>query len=830
MVGLATRGASAHRRPRPSRAGTFLLWVVGANPAYIDDVSERRWYHSMGLAVLMVAIFAFIGAATTLAFRFDDPRVWIVGGLVWAVAVFIVDRSITSYVERYPTFWRKLVTVVPRVALALLAAVAVSEALVLNLLSNEIEQQLVIANARSATERRDVATVTERPELDRIAANVDRLTTDRNNRTSEYAQAQLRVTCETAGGRSPGCAGVASTSEVGRGPLVRDVLEPAARAAKVAADKAQLAYDAYLVDLDPSELTDAQLTACGYVPGQLLTRVNQERCAVTARIEAAAAVPPEAIQNVVLNRVIAVFQIGEPGSSQRSASHLVHLVLFGLFLFFDLIPLIMKFSRGPTAHDEAFRAATLPTIPRFDDRRLKRSMWADHRIGKAVMEKAREVSAMFYEKLYQEQAQRRLAQDALAGAGVGPTIGLRSAGPIGPGGTATSSRPTSAATDSRQAGPNGTAIFSRPTSAATDPGIPTEDASRPQDNLEDASDPFDQQMLGPGAMLQGQFRLMKQLGQHGQYYAIYRVRDQSVNGGGPVDLVAKIALNGDEGEYGYKGLEREVEVGQGDEHPHIVPALSKVRRDERLGVAYRIMPFYPGGHLGKWIERHPARTLANMLDVGDGILAGLEEGHVGRRFRHWDIKPENVLMRDTGPRPHPVVGDWGNGKRHYQFNGQSTFELRATPDYCAPEQVIRKRDRRCYASDLYSWAAVMYYFVEETSPRRRAAERADIDPADPLEYREFILSDPTMPRLTGRTPPELAELIHRWLAFEPEDRFLPEGTRLTDDELRDRQVVSDVRRKLAEVRAGLSPEQLAMPVRSMGGGGNDAQAGRRTER
>jgi hypothetical protein len=38
---------------------------VGANPAYITEVSERRWYHLMGLAVVMVSIFAFIGAVSS---------------------------------------------------------------------------------------------------------------------------------------------------------------------------------------------------------------------------------------------------------------------------------------------------------------------------------------------------------------------------------------------------------------------------------------------------------------------------------------------------------------------------------------------------------------------------------------------------------------------------------------------------------------------------------------------------------------------------------------------------------------------------------------------
>lgn len=621
------RVASTHSAPRPSRAGDFLLWVVGANPAYIADVSERRWYHSMGLAVVMVAMFAFIGAATTLEFRFDDPKVWIVGGLVWAVAVFIVDRSITSYVERYPTFWRKLVTVVPRVALAVFAAVTVSEALVLNLLSNEIEQQLVISNAEAAAERRAAAAATEKPELDRIADNVERLTTDRDARQNDYELAQLKVTCETAGGRSPGCSDVASTPEVGRGPLVRDVLEPAAAAARTAAANAQDAYDAYLVDVSRSERTDAEMTACGYVPGQLLTQVNQERCAVTARIEAAAAVMPDAIRNVVLNRVIAVFQIGEPGSSQRFASHLVHGVLFGLFLLLDLIPLIMKFSRGPTAHDEAFRAATLPTIPRFDDRRLKRSMWADRSIGRAVMEEARKVSTTFYEKLYHEQAQEKLHHEQAQRRSAWDAVA--DPGPVGPSGTAVFSGPNPAATD-------------MPNSAATEPGIGTEDAGGRQDNLEDDSDPFDKPVPAPGVMLQGRFRLMKRLGEPRPDYAIYRVRDLSVNDNGPADFVAKIALNGDDAAYGYRGLEREVQVGHAAEGPHIVPALSKVCRDDRLGVAYRIMPFYPGGHLGRWIERHPARTLADMFDVGGGILAGLEVGHVQRRFTHWDIKPSNA--------------------------------------------------------------------------------------------------------------------------------------------------------------------------------------------
>ena len=186
-------------------------------------------------------------------------------------------------------------------------------------------------------------------------------------------------------------------------------------------------------------------------------------------------------------------------------------------------------------------------------------------------------------------------------------------------------------------------------------------------------------------------------------------------------------------------------------------------------------------------------------------------------------------MRDAGPHPHPVVGDWGNGRPNYQVNGWSTFEPRGTLDYCAPEQVTRERDRRCYASDLYSWAAVMFYFVEEISPRRRAAEHDGVDPADPWGYQDFIRSDPPMPRLAGRIPPELAKLIHRWLAFEPEARFLPDGTHLTEEELRDRQVVADVRQELDRVRARLSPEQLAIPVRSIGGGGNDGQAPQRTE-
>jgi len=321
-----------------------------------------------------------------------------------------------------------------------------------------------------------------------------------------------------------------------------------------------------------------------------------------------------------------------------------------------------------------------------------------------------------------------------------------------------------------------------------------------------------------GAKLGDRFRLVRPLGR-GVHYDIYRVRDLSANNGGPVDLVAKITRDSDEAGYGYQGLQREVQVGQGAEHPNIVPALSNVCWDDRLRVAYRIMPFYPGGHLGRWIEKHPRRTLADMLDVGGGIFAGLEEGHVERHFTHWDIKPENVLMRDTGTNPHPVVGDWGNGKAHYQFSRQSTFEPRGTLDYCAPEQVTRtrERDRRCYASDLYSWAAVMFYFVEEISPRRVAAERDDIDVETSLQYQRFIETNPPMPRLASRIPSELAELIHRWLAFEPEDRFLPAGARLNDHELRERQVVSEVRQELAGIRAGLSPEQLAIPVRLMAG-------------
>jgi serine/threonine protein kinase len=807
LVGSASRLTSSSSGRESSRAGDFLLLVVGVNPGYItDDVSERRWYHSMGLAMLMVAVFAFIGAATTLSFRFTDPRTWVVGGLVWAVAVFIVDRGITSYVERYPTFWRKVATMIPRVALAVLAAVAVSESLVLILLDNEIKQQLVIMNAQGSAERHAAATQAEQPALDQITGTngkVDRLTADLKQYKADSDRAQLKVTCETAGGHPPECAGVATTGVAGSGRLVTDRLEPDAAKAAGDAATAQRAYDAYLVDLQPPKLTDAQMTACGYSWGELLTQEAQDLCTVTARIEAAAAVSSDTTEHVVLNRVIAVFEIGKPGSPQRLGSHVVHGVLFGLFLFFDLIPLIMKFSRGPTGHDEASRAAVPPFIPRFDDRRLKQSMWADRGIGTDAMAAARRHSASFYERLYEKQSEYALARE-------------RAAYPPPPAPADTSA--------GRPAGPAGTEPFPGPDPAAADPRTGGKRQSREGDNLDEASGQHERGVLVVGATLGGQFRLVQSLGDRGQQYAIYRVRDLFAGGGAVHEFVAKIALDDRETEYGYQGLVREVAAGGEPQHPHIVPALSGVRRDETYGVAYRIMPFYPGGHLGTWNATNPQRTLAQMFEIGDGILNGLEEGH-RRGNTHLDIKPENILMQDTGPHPHPVVGDWGNGKALYRFKGPPTAQLRGTPDYCAPEQLTRRSkgpDRRGFASDLYSFAALMYDFVEEASPRQRAAERAGIDTDSPDYWRFIQDKNQVMPRLAGVTPPRLAELIHRWLAFEPEDR-LPGGHPPGAEQPGNVQAISLARRELAEVFRTLSPDQLAMPVRRMATGSEQSR-------
>jgi serine/threonine protein kinase len=170
------------------------------------------------------------------------------------------------------------------------------------------------------------------------------------------------------------------------------------------------------------------------------------------------------------------------------------------------------------------------------------------------------------------------------------------------------------------------------------------------------------------------------------------------------------------------------------------------------------------------MERIPGESLKSRLDevplpwaevvaIGLRVAHALHDLHL-QKVIHLDIKPSNVMIRDTG---EVVLIDYGFA-RHEQLPDLLAEEFRepfGTTPYMAPEQVLQ--DRADPRSDLFALGVMLYFFV--TGERPFGNPRGG-------QIRRRLWRDPVPPRaLNPDCPPWLQEVILRCLEVDPKDRY-----------------------------------------------------------
>lgn len=171
-----------------------------------------------------------------------------------------------------------------------------------------------------------------------------------------------------------------------------------------------------------------------------------------------------------------------------------------------------------------------------------------------------------------------------------------------------------------------------------------------------------------------------------------------------VDLMQKIAF--------------EIRVLSNLNHPGITRLLEVLRTKNATGL---IMPLYSSITV-KPFTAGDRLTLVQRLNWIESLLAALVYVH-SRHIVHGDIKPSNIL-EDKSKRL--VLADFGSateiGCTTDLSQSQTTFELRGSIGYCAPE-VLEQRESPSYASDLYSSGVTIYELLSGVSafPKDNAA-------------------------------------------------------------------------------------------------------------
>ncbi|MBX9397734.1 PQQ-binding-like beta-propeller repeat protein [Streptomyces sp. TRM72054] len=197
--------------------------------------------------------------------------------------------------------------------------------------------------------------------------------------------------------------------------------------------------------------------------------------------------------------------------------------------------------------------------------------------------------------------------------------------------------------------------------------------------------------------------------------------------------------------------------------------------------------FIPGPTLSAYVKRNGALPPARLRQLMAGLAEALRDIHRAGVV-HRDLKPSNVLLAEDGPK----VIDFGISRPSDSELRTETGKLIGTPPFMAPEQFRRPRDVGP-AADVFALGSVIVHAATGSGP---------FDSDSPYLVAYQVVHEEA--DLTG-VPQELAPLVARCLAKEPEDRPTPDELMA---ELRSLSASYDTQAFIPEQRTG---EQLFEP-------------------
>ncbi|MFJ7075829.1 serine/threonine-protein kinase [Streptomyces sp. NPDC098781] len=200
--------------------------------------------------------------------------------------------------------------------------------------------------------------------------------------------------------------------------------------------------------------------------------------------------------------------------------------------------------------------------------------------------------------------------------------------------------------------------------------------------------------------------------------------------------------------------------------------------------------FIPGPTLSDQVKRNGPMDPAQLRRLMAGLAEALRDIHrVG--VVHRDLKPSNVLLAEDGPK----VIDFGISRPKDSELRTETGKLIGTPPFMAPEQFRRPREVGP-AADIFALGSVLVH---------AATGRGPFDSDSPYVVAYQVVHDE--PDLTG-LPADLAPLVLRCLAKEPEDRPTPD----------------ELMRELRSVAASYDTQAFIPAQRTTSATGESAQA------
>lgn len=239
-----------------------------------------------------------------------------------------------------------------------------------------------------------------------------------------------------------------------------------------------------------------------------------------------------------------------------------------------------------------------------------------------------------------------------------------------------------------------------------------------------------------------------------------------------------LAHDGEEREWAVKVLPESVAGREGSarllREAKLISALSgrhvvrveEAGRDAAHGVIYLVMPVVPGRSLEELLLECGALEPAAAVRIAIQACKGLAVAHAAGVV-HRDVKPSNLLVRESGAEVTTVVCDFGIAKRLELYDDSNlTFTGRflGSPAYMSPEQAksSKRVDER---TDIWSLGVTLFEMLAGVSPFK------DVTTLSDLVVSICTKDAPAIQDLAPWVEPGLAGAVARALRRERDERW-----------------------------------------------------------
>ena len=267
-------------------------------------------------------------------------------------------------------------------------------------------------------------------------------------------------------------------------------------------------------------------------------------------------------------------------------------------------------------------------------------------------------------------------------------------------------------------------------------------------------------MLELGTMLSGRYEVLKRVGSGGMA-DVYMAKDHKLNRNVAVKVLKSEYV---EDEKFLRKFETEAQAVARLSHPNIVNIYDVGMED---GINFIVMELAEGITLKEYIRKKGYLTPKETVEISIQIASAMSHAHKNHII-HRDIKPQNILVSDTGIIK---VTDFGIAKATSSNTVTSTATAMGSVHYISPEQA---KGRFCdEKSDIYSLGITMYEMVTGHVP---------FDHENGVTIALMHLQNEITPpsQIRDGIPDSLEKIILKCTMKKPEERYQTADDLITD--------------------------------------------------